>query len=142
MSSEHEHTHECGHTDEDHLKRAQEMIMSGDLTPLYISMDLDQLITNLEGIISVIFSIAPDDDEFKRFLDDLHEEATAAFIDGTANDGRVREAALKHREQVQEFLLNEDFINDANDEIRALIEKHGVVAQQQSNDNDMPGFYL
>ena len=123
---------DCGHTDEEHLAIANEMIMDGNLLPLFQVMNPDKLLLNLESLISVIFTLAPDDEAFRQFIDGLHEDAQEAFLE----EGEIRTQGLKIREEMQ-------FFDQAGHELNSILDTHGVVPEAAPRkDDDLPGFYL
>ncbi len=144
---------ECGHSDEEHdemrLEQDTDMIRSilaGDFTSTYGSLPVESLQRNLEGIYMEMFLRAPDDEAYKEYVDSIHKGVYDVLLpgDGESNDPETYRKAKKLRDKLQTAYKKDseaqEFMDEAGDELRIMLEQHGVA--DAIKPEDLPGQYL
>ncbi len=145
---------ECGHSDEEHnemrMKEDTEMIrriLAGDFTGTFAGLDMEALQRNLEGIYMEMYLRAPDDEAYKLWVDSIRTGVYDVLLpdeNGESRDPEVLAQAQEMRAKLQAAFKKdseaEDFMAEAGDELRIMLEQHGVA--DDIKPEDLPGQYL
>ena len=136
-------THDCGHTEEEHLQQMQEAVLDGDMTPIFAMLPPDMLIHNIKMIVNELFVRSQDDEEFERALELLNGLIHRILLNGE-EEPETRENLLKARASYTGMVEGQQFQAEAEDELRIMLEQHGVLddTPQAAIQDEQYGFYL
>lgn len=144
---------ECGHTEEEHKEMARERnadqamaLLQGDFTSLFQTMETQMLQTNLESILLEMYLRATDDEMFADYFSSVVDGVREILLpeEGVeSSNPEVLDYAKQARAEVQEAIKDDQFMTEATDELRVMLEQHGVAeAERKEESDDFPGFYL
>ena len=145
---------ECGHSDEEHeemqLDADTDMIrdiLAGNFTASFPGMDIMALQRNLEGIYMEMYLRAPDDEAYKQYVDSIRDGVYDVLLVESEEDSadpttlrKAREMRAKLQEGMKKHSEDEVFMEEAGDELRIMLEQHGVA--DAIKPEDLPGQYL
>ena len=137
--------HTCGHSDEEHeadLEEATEIIMGGNLSPMFQAMPVDMLMLNVEVMIAELFVRAENDETFLAIIDKLAQGAHEVLVGN--EDDEIRQHLLESRATYAKEVEDQQFEHEASAEIGQMLEEFGVIpeAAPPVEDDNWPGQYL
>lgn len=142
---------DCGHTEEEHAAMQQDLvsrISRGDITPLIPMLDNDMLIATLESIVVEVFARTETHEEAVAIWKAKNQQVEATFFPEKSEDSaapEVHASLMKLRARLADMRTDAEFANEAQDELRVMLEQHGVAEPDRSKHEDPPastGFYL
>jgi hypothetical protein len=123
----------CGHTEAEHKAQAQdimERVSQGDLTPLIATMPSEMLAQLAQAVATEIVIRAEDMDMARRIWD-THDKLVRGVLlaadQNASEEPAVYEAVQKARAEYHAELRSREFMAQAEDELRIILEQQGVV---------------
>ena len=150
-------TNDCGHTDEEHadmakddaLGRAAEL-MEGNFSSMFPDLPTAMVQTNIEAALMEMFLRSPTDEEYRNYVKMMLDSLLDILVpeDGISSQQELFDKAHEMRDKIQAKLSDlrddKDFLDEAGDELRIMLEQHGVAepVERTEDDEPLPGQYL
>ncbi len=150
-------TNDCGHTDDEHAEMAKDdalgraaELMEGNFSSMFPDLPTAMIQTNIEAALMEMFLRSPNDDQFRDYVAMMLQGLLDILVpeDGVSTQQELWDKAHEMRDKIQAKLSvlkdDKDFLDEAGDELRIMLEQHGVAepVERTEDDDSLPGQYL